>query len=488
MYICSNVKDVKLRANMNVKGDAQRKPEDKLSDYIPVATEENRKEYSFDGMSRKKKNAAGIVASVLVMLIGIAADALLYFEKDAFDETIFWVIIALANLIVLTGIAGLIASSSRRKQKKTIEPAPSVSTENELFKEEFGDVAPSVNNQKKKDVADKKRKTDDEWFDYDKNYGFAEMYDDFKKYCKERGFLLSDNTVKETLCAVSSSRIIVVNADEKIYQSYVALASGYFGAKPYADVVTPTFIKSKMLKNEKDGAQASSGFASACMSAKNKGKTVFYMLQNADLANSSYLDDVCEAVTHTSKREVASGCVVSENLRIFVRKGDRDVPETLCKVCALVCPEIEFAKESTAKTVVKIPDYRQLAYASDMATKSFAMSEDRWKKLDKEENEINEYAPFEIDNKDWQRIERYSSAFLAMSDLSEEKSEATYDCALDETVLSILSERMINAIANVKADDWSLASSIERNFGDGIMLKTVREVKDAAAKGGKDDE
>lgn len=488
VYICSNAKDVRLQSNMNVKGDAQRKPKDSLSDYIPVSTEENRKEYSFDGVSRKKKNAAGIVTSVLVMLIGIAADALLYFEKDSFDVTVFWVIVALANIVVLTGIVGLIASSARRKLKKTIDPAPSVSTENELFKEEFGDFAPSVNTEKKNAIADKKHKTDDEWFDYDKNYGFLEMFADFKKYCKERGFLLSDNTVKETLCAISSSRIIVVKADEKVYQGYVALASGYFGAKPYVDVVTPTFVKSKMLKNEKDGAQASSGFASACMSAKNKGKTVFYMLLNADLTNSSYLNDVCEAVTHTSKREVASGCVVSENMRIFVRKGDKNIPDTLCKACAVVCPEIEFAKESATKTAVRIPDYRQLAYVSDMVTKSFAMSEDRWKKLDKEENEINERSPFEIDNKDWQRIERYSSAFLAMSDLSEDKAEAAYDCALDETVLAILSERMINACANVKADDWSLASSIDRNFGDGVMGKTEREVKDAAAKGGKDDE
>ena len=46
---------------------------------------------------------------------------------------------------------------------------------------------------------------------------------------------------------------------------------------------------------------------------------------------------------------------------------------------------------------------------------------------------------------------------------------------------------MLGCTADVKKDDWSLASSIERNFGD-VVPKSVREVRNAVeAAGGKDD-
>ena len=45
----------------------------------------------------------------------------------------------------------------------------------------------------------------------------------------------------------------------------------------------------------------------------------------------------------------------------------------------------------------------------------------------------------------------------------------------------------LGCTADVKKDDWSLASSIERNFGD-VVPKSVREVRNAVeAAGGKDD-
>ena len=48
-------------------------------------------------------------------------------------------------------------------------------------------------------------------------------------------------------------------------------------------------------------------------------------------------------------------------------------------------------------------------------------------------------------------------------------------------------ENMLGCTADVKKDDWSLASSIERNFGD-VVPKSVREVRNAVeAAGGKDD-
>ena len=315
------------------------------------------------------------------------------------------------------------------------------------------------------------------------------MFADFKTYCKERGFVLSDNTVRSTLSAIASSRIIVVDADEKTFHNFVVLASGYFGTRPYFDAVNPTLIKSKMLKTEKDGAQVGSGFASACMSAKNKGKTVFYMLKNVDFSNVAYLNDLCESAKHVKKRDASgsTGCAVTENLRVCIRKNGWCVPSVLAKVSALVRPEIEFTAESATKTTLKVPDYRQLVYTSDAAVKTFAMREDRWKKLDKEENEIAESVDYVIDNKDWQRIERFSSAFIAMSDLSDDKADASYDAALDETLFALLIENMLDCTADVKKDDWSLASSIERNFGD-VVPKSVREVRNAVeAAGGKDD-
>ena len=170
-----------------------------------------------------------------------------------------------------------------------------------------------------------------------------------------------------------------------------------------------------------------------------------------------------------------------------IRKNGWCVPSALAKVSALVRPEIEFIVESATKTTLKVPDYRQLVYTSDSAVKNFAMREDRWKKLDKEEGEIAESVDYVIDNKDWQRIERFSSAFIAMSDLSEDKADAAYDSALDETLFAILIENMLGCTADVKKDDWSLASSIERNFGD-VVPKSVREVRNAVeAAGGKDD-
>lgn len=494
VYVCASATDVRLSGNIALKGDSVKRPSAKLSDYIPVASEDNKKEYRFDGIEHRKKNVGGILISVLFMLVGVAVDALLYFEKDMFDATVFWVIVAVANLLVLSSIIALITFSTKGKKKKKVvsDNISSVAAkENDLFKEAFPDTDPlAALNDSKKSTSQRKRNYDDaEWFDFDKKYGFDVMFADFKTYCKERGFVLSDNTVRSTLSAIASSRIIVVDADEKTFHNFVVLASGYFGTRPYFDVVNPTLIKSKMLKTDKDGAQVGSGFASACMSAKNKGKTVFYMLKNVDFANTAYLNDLCESAKHARKRDTSgsTGCAVTENLRVCIRKNGWCVPSALAKVSALVRPEIEFTVESATKTTLKVPDYRQLVYTSDSAVKNFAMREDRWKKLDKEESEIAESVDYVIDNKDWQRIERFSSAFIAMSDLSEDKADAAYDSALDETLFAILIENMLGCTADVKKDDWSLASSIERNFGD-VVPKSVREVRNAVeAAGGKDD-
>lgn len=492
VYVCAGVSDVKLLEHITLKGDSVKRSNAQLSDYIPVASDANKKEYRFDGFERKKKNVGGIAVSVLFMLIGIAVDLLLYFKKDAFDTRVFWTIVAVANLLVLSSIIALIVFSAKGKKKiRTVtDKISSVATkENDLFEESFPDTNPLLRLDDAKKSTSRRRNDDSEWFDFDKKYGFDVMLADFKKYCKERGFVLSDNTVRSTLSAIASSRIIVVDAEEKAFQAFVVLASGYFGTRAYFDVVNPTFIKSKMLKTEKDGAQVGSGFASACLSAKNKGKTVFYMLKNVDFGNIAYLNDLCQAVSHTRKRDLSgsAGCAVSENMRVFIRKNGASVPQPLAKVSALLRPEIEFTVETATKTVLRVPDYRQLVYTSDSAVKTFAMREDRWKKLDKEENEIAESVDYSIDNKDWQRIERFSSAFIAMSDLSEDKADASYDSALDETLFALVIENMLDCTADVKKDDWSLASSMERNFGD-VVPKSVREVKYAVeAAGGKDD-
>ena len=283
-----------------------------------------------DRRGRNVRDVAGI------MLVGVAVDALLYFEKDMFDATVFWVIVAVANLLVLSSIIALITFSTKGKKKKKVvsDQISSVAAkENDLFKEAFPDTDPlAALNDSKKSASQRKRNYDDaEWFDFDKKYGFDVMFADFKTYCKERGFVLSDNTVRSTLSAIASSRIIVVDADEKTFHNFVVLASGYFGTRPYFDVVNPTLIKSKMLKTDKDGAQVGSGFASACMSAKNKGKTVFYMLKNVDFANTAYLNDLCESAKHARKRDTSgsTGCAVTENLRVCIRKNGWCVPS--CK-------------------------------------------------------------------------------------------------------------------------------------------------------------
>lgn len=128
------------------------------------------------------------------------------------------------------------------------------------------------------------------------------------------------------------------------------------------------------------------------------------------------------------------------------------------------------------KTPVKLLTYYQFTKLVERAHRDVLLDETLWKRLDKLEDFIVGIdATYHINNKMWQRIEKYVSSFLSAGGSHEE--------ALDNVVAHHVINTMIPSVATKKAkDSEKFSHTVENIFGEGHAPHSIKAIKSTGMK------
>lgn len=165
-----------------------------------------------------------------------------------------------------------------------------------------------------------------------------------------------------------------------------------------------------------------------------------------------------------------------EDIVVETEKTAEEQPateETTAPTNSAPAQEVRVVEEEVivAKTVVKKLTYPQFKKMVQNACREQQLEEVLWKRIDRLEEFVDELNEYRIENKIWQRLERYSAVGLACGGEEEE--------TLDATVSAHLIYGMLPCIAQSKKPlEDKFSHTLEDIFGEGHVAQTMKAVKD----------
>ena len=135
--------------------------------------------------------------------------------------------------------------------------------------------------------------------------------------------------------------------------------------------------------------------------------------------------------------------------------------------------EMEYVEEviETEKTLVEPLAYSQFKKLAEYAGRDYQLDELLWKRIDKLEAFVNSCNEYRIENKQWQRMEKFAAVYLAAGGEAEE----ALDCVLSQQLIY----GMLPCIVNSKKPlEDKFADTVENIFGEGHVPCSVKAVKE----------
>lgn len=148
--------------------------------------------------------------------------------------------------------------------------------------------------------------------------------------------------------------------------------------------------------------------------------------------------------------------VTAEETAVSAEDGDVEVVEVVVE---------------EEKTPVKLMIYSQFKKLVEYASRDHQLDEVLWKRIDKLEEYVAGCNEYHIENKLWQRMEKYVSVYLAAGGEAEE--------VLDCVVAQHLVYSMLPCVANSKKElDEKFAHTVENIFGEGHVPHSVKAIRE----------
>lgn len=148
-------------------------------------------------------------------------------------------------------------------------------------------------------------------------------------------------------------------------------------------------------------------------------------------------------------------------------------PQTEEKTETSSVAEVKVVEEviHAVKTPVKKFTYPQFKKMVENACRTAQLEEVHWKRIDRLEEFVSELGEYRIENKIWQRLEKYSAVGLASGGEEEE--------TLDATVASHLIYGILPCVAQSKKPlEDKFSHTLEEIFGEGHVSQILKAVKD----------
>ena len=362
---------------------------------------------------------------------------------------------------------------------------------------------------------------------FDKEFTIELACQQFATFVKERGVAVDNVTVKKFFSALAASRLLVLKGnDDALLKKFVRLLGEYFGTQTALHLCANESNDSLLYAKTMD-ASGLSAIAKVILNTAKEDMTIriaaiekvkastlkvclapiiryldqpdreaFVSIKNGMNINTHEIPDTMwfivtlaaeEKVTAIPKYILDMAAIVDLNLQYSTKPVARPVEETssteivaenaaVAEVTempvAVVRPAVAvYEKETVVKTPVKKLTFSQYKKMVENAAREFHLEEVQWKRVDKLEEFVDACNDYSIENKTWQRMEKYVAVYLAAGGEAEE--------ALDSVLANNLIYSMLPCVADSKKPlEEKFSATLETMFGEGHLLQTLKAVKD----------
>ncbi len=248
----------------------------------------------------------------------------------------------------------------------------------------------------------------------------AKIYDDVRAYFATQGLAFSPHSLRDLLSAMACSRLIFVCTENReLFADLVNTLGEFFGSNTVTASAlvehardlfltedgTPTPL-SRLVESSRELHTAAQivGFDDVVPSDINCYFTPFIRYVGNPENN---------RITYGGGEETLDA---APNIWFFMRvdpEGASSVPEHIANISSLYVPELARCEKTYSAERADINVYK-FVYAFEQAESKYELDEDGWKRIDR----LHEYAAgksrVDIGNKLWLQMEKYTSAYIAL--------------------------------------------------------------------------
>jgi len=400
-----------------------------------------------------------------------------------------------------------------------------------LFEQEFS--APALEKEEKALV--EKEEEDTAFLrhvPFDKEFTCAKIKDDFTTFAYERGITLDEESVRKLFSAFAASRLVILQCDDEERQATLLSVLGEYFATPISlDAVSGEGEDYDVrYKKTSDGEFALTNIAKGIIGKVAEENKIF-TIAITNVQASSVKSALAPFVRFIDQPHKKAKILIRKNENSY--EEGHDIPETTWIVLAMAggekfvdlpkyvldmasivpvrlqdgkkkkttigvkkkteevqipvaqeqatdedktveqAPQIELEETvvEEEKTLVKQLLYSQWNKLVEYACRDYQLDEALWKRVDRLKEYVNGYCAYTVENKQWQRMEKFVATYMAMGGNAEN--------ALDNVLAQLLINGVISALveSNKKLDE-KFSHTLENIFGTGsvsVCLKALRD-------------
>ena len=553
IYVGSSISDIHLNGKIYINGAKLEKDGKKPSDYFQNVSNIKDKKYYLDVPMKvpkesfeKRRKFTYVLSAVMICL----AIIYLYFDFIGWVPNLLVIHLTMLGITILPIISALILTMrkvkfinkhmeiSKNMKKELREKLNQDELENELpfemlFVEEFKEeeVRFSEDEETEEVIEEKEVKIQT----FDSEFTLDVVCSDIISFAQEKELILDPVCVRSLVSAFASSKLIVMNYEDKyIYDRFIEVLGQYLGKKITIDDFDA--IKNDggdVLTYKKDLEESINltNVASALIDTSIDDERIRVMA--IDNARTSYLKSYLthifkyidspdkqtqiyvrsdtidehfdipsnvwfimtlaegEKITDIPKFILDTVCVVDliarepkETELKRKKKIEIEVPKPAAKETteevisneeqAEVVSEEQTAKETEEESYVEPESVKLTFYQFSKlvahAIRDCLLDENLWKRVDKLEDYVGKKESYKIDNKQWHRIEKYVSSYIATGGQQEEALDSVFAHHVVYGMLPIL-------VNNKDKNDDKFTHVIENVFGEGHAPFSIKVVK-----------
>ena len=527
----SSCVDIRLQKSFRTGLERLEKSKERYSDYLQTYSNIQTGEYCLEPpvrIRRKRKEGfrkAMLGGSVFALCLDIAYA---YFYYVRWMPKVWWVYLLVAGINALPmGLALLLTvkrsqrlktymemsmkQKIKQREKLNIDDLAEELPYEQLFVEEFKTVyAPVQREETQRETREIKATR---IVPFDRTFTLPVVCEQFMTFTHERGVDMDALTAKRLLAAFTASRLIVLKCgDGVLLNNFLPLLGEYFGTEIGVDVYDDLENAENDILYKKNflGATELTHVARAIVDGANDGEGIRVAVCKGlrSTALKAFFGPIVRFIDQPD-RETGVSIKVKDGtgayeipagtwLVVVLADGEKptDIPKYLLDMASVVeltlkpglgAKMLDVAVNSSneegtdtesvtpvveyEKTPVKRLTYPQLKKLVENACREIQLDELLWKRVDKIEEYVSGFGEYRIENKLWQRMERFVSVALALGCEAEEALDCMMAQQLVYGMMPIMQE-------SKKQMEEKFSHTVENICGEGHVPHTVKAIKE----------
>ena len=532
LYVGNSSKNICATRTFHYGTETIKKTGENLSDYLQAVSNIKAGDYQLDpsvgkSLAKTMLKKGWFTLTILLLCIDIIY-GYLDFVGWLPKHWIIYVLVAAATIAPMVMSIKSVVEYRRQLEKERVDSMEAKKNQRtklnvadlsdeipfeELFEQEFTSMPNFMQEEVKEEetevqVTEEKNRIVETTFD--KEQTLQKVAEEFTAFAYERGVKLDKQSVLKLFSSFAASRLIVLkNADKDLTDKLLVALNEYFGISSSVESCVDWESNDLFCKRTEEGLFELTE-AGILLSSMTDFESKIRMIALTDVKGVAVKDLATSIVRYVDhpQRKISVGVKkgfeetayeLLENMWfVFVLERDAavmDIPKYILDMATVLEMDLQIGKtvintpleENTTLENLETSDtelqpqnlqsqektlsYWQFKKLTDYANRDNVLDEALWKRIDRLEEIVSAHGEYHIENKQWLRMEKYVSNYLAMGGEAEE----ALDCAVAQHLIYGI---MPCIAASKKPLEEKFTHTIENIFGEGhapCSLKAVRE-------------